>query len=259
LLQKHNESTYRLEYTSTNYGNLPLNSTVTRKEILDGIEFNAMPGNVYDFKLYESDQLLWDYAIVTEPSLPEYINIAELSPDGTQGRIRWGHPISGGFTYYILKILKNDEPFRTEVAKSGSFGLLGTIQPDVNYEVRVFTVYLTKQSKKYSSIKFSTELKPPTNVILNGRNSTSLSIGWQTPKEYHCSYWEQDIKYNISIKIPGQNTIERKFSEGKKCLNQDYSLTFDGLIPGQVYEITLQTMYKNLSSTVVSNQFLTFY
>ena len=34
LLQKHNESAYRLEYMSTNYGNLPLNSTVTRKEVI---------------------------------------------------------------------------------------------------------------------------------------------------------------------------------------------------------------------------------
>merc|ERR1712037_280427 len=151
LLQKHNESTYRLEYMSTNYGNLPINSTVTRKEILEGIRFSAMPGNVYDFKLFESNQLIWDYAIITEPAIPEYINMAELSPDGKKGRIRWGHPISGGFSYYVLKFRQNNGPFQTEVAKIGSFGLLGKIQPDSNYEVRVFTVYLTKQSKNYIS------------------------------------------------------------------------------------------------------------
>ena len=39
-----------------------------------------MPGNVYDFKLFESNQLIWDYAIITEPAIPEYINMAELSP-----------------------------------------------------------------------------------------------------------------------------------------------------------------------------------
>ena len=39
-----------------------------------------MPGNVYDFKLFESNQLIWDYAIITEPAIPEYINMADLSP-----------------------------------------------------------------------------------------------------------------------------------------------------------------------------------
>ena len=39
-----------------------------------------MPGNVYDFKLFESNLLIWDYAIITEPAIPEYINMAELSP-----------------------------------------------------------------------------------------------------------------------------------------------------------------------------------
>ena len=39
-----------------------------------------MPGNVYDFKLYETDQVIWEHAVITEPALPEYINIVELSP-----------------------------------------------------------------------------------------------------------------------------------------------------------------------------------
>ena len=50
LLQKHNESIYRLEYMSTNYGNLPLNSTVTRKEVIFIIQ---LPGQVHDFYLSE--------------------------------------------------------------------------------------------------------------------------------------------------------------------------------------------------------------
>ena len=59
--------------------------------------------------------------------------------DGTQGRIRWGHPISGGFSYYVLKFSENNGTFQTEITKRGSFGLLGKIQPNSNYEVRIFT------------------------------------------------------------------------------------------------------------------------
>ena len=67
------------------------------------------------------------------------IDCEKFNLDGKKGKIRWGHPISGGFSYYVLKFRQNNGPFQTEVAKSGSFGLLGKIQPDSNYEVRVFT------------------------------------------------------------------------------------------------------------------------
>ena len=66
-------------------------------------------------------------------------NEENVNLDGTQGRIRWGHPISGGFSYYVLKFRENNGTFQTEVTKRGSFGLLGKIQPDSSYEVRVFT------------------------------------------------------------------------------------------------------------------------
>ena len=67
------------------------------------------------------------------------IDCEKFDLDGKKGKIRWGHPISGGFSYYVLKFRQNNGPFQTEVAKIGSFGLLGKIQPDSNYEVRVFT------------------------------------------------------------------------------------------------------------------------
>ena len=67
------------------------------------------------------------------------IDCEKFNLDGKKGKIRWGHPISGGFSYYVLKFRQNNGPFQTELAKTGSFGLLGKIQPDSNYEVRVFT------------------------------------------------------------------------------------------------------------------------
>ena len=60
--------------------NFEQNQSLFPQQILAGIKFSAMPGNVYDFKLYESNQLIWDYAIITEPAIPEYIKITELSP-----------------------------------------------------------------------------------------------------------------------------------------------------------------------------------
>ena len=67
------------------------------------------------------------------------------------------------------------------------------------------------------------------------------------PKEYHCSYWEQEIKYNVTIEIPGKILVKYKIADDKRCQDQEY--IFDGLIPGQVYEISLRTIYKNRVSS----------
>ena len=72
----------------------------------------------------------------------------------------------------------------------------------------IFSVYLTKQSKNYISIHFSTELKPPEDIILNDRKSTSLSIGWKTPKGPF-------IYYVITFKGEGKGDFTRTYvSEG---------------------------------------------
>ena len=76
-------------------------------------------------------------------------------------------------------------------------------------------------------------------------------------KEYHCSYWEEDIKYNVSIQIPGKNPAKYKISDDKRCQDQEYGAIFDGLTPGQIYEISVRTIYKNRISSVASNQFTT--
>ena len=42
------------------------------------------------------------------------------------------------------------------------------------------------------------------------------------PKEYHCSYWEQEIKYNVTIEIPGKNLVKYKICDDKRCQDQEY-------------------------------------
>ena len=84
------------------------------------------------------------------------------------------------------------------------------------------SVYLTKQSKEYISVEFTTELKPPEDIILKDRNSTSLSIGWKIPKDYYCSYWEKDIQYMVSVQISGKNHIHSQIINELRSKNQEY-------------------------------------
>ena len=49
-----------------------------------------------------------------------------------------------------------------------------------------------------------------------------LRIIWIVPKEYHCSYWEQEIKYNVTVEIPGKNLVKYKISDDKRCQDQEY-------------------------------------
>ena len=52
------------------------------------------------------------------------------------------------------------------------------------------------------------------------------------------------------------NCVKSKIAKIEECLR---STIFDGLIPGQIYEISLRTIYKNRVSSIASNQFTTFY
>ena len=117
------------------------------------------------------------------------------------------------------------------------------------------SVYLTKQSKEYISVEFTTELKPPEDIILKDRNSTSLSIGWKIPKDYYCSYWEKDIQYIVSVQISGKNHVHSQIINGMRFKNQEYEAIFTDLIPGQACNVSLQTMYENRLSAIVSKEF----
>ena len=79
----------------------------------------------------------------------------------------------------------------------------------------IFPVYLTKQSKNYASIHFSTELKPPEDIVLNDRKSISLSIGWKTPKGPF-------IYYVITCKEEGGGGFYTDISTDKNILDESY-------------------------------------
>ena len=98
-------------------------------------------------------------------------------------------------------------------------------------------------------------MKPPEDIILKDRNSTSLSIGWKIPKDYYCSYWEKDIQYIVSVQISGKNHIHSQIINGMRCKNQEYEAIFTDLIPGQACNVSLQTMYENRLSAIVSKEF----
>ncbi len=85
LLSYEPNSTFTLSYVSTNYGNILPNSSFTNEDILHGINFSGVPGNVYDFKLVDSfGSNVWNYAMITEPDVPDYVEV-KIDPDGLQG------------------------------------------------------------------------------------------------------------------------------------------------------------------------------
>ena len=58
------------------------------------------------------------------------------------------------------------------------------------------------------------------------------------PKEYHCSYWEQEIKYNVTIEIPGKNLFKYKIYDDKRCQDQEYRHS-------SIYNVNVGTQNKN--------------
>lgn len=253
----HNSSGYRLDY-SPPFGNPRPNSTFAAKDVGDVIHFSdGLPGTRYDFLLYFSNATgespTWTASIITPPDPPTNLTVHVWG--GKTAQIDWTPPQVGGYSGYKMKVISLSESSQTKTITLPQSSpvpyTLKDLTPGGSYQIQLFTIYDNKESVAYISKNFTTKPSTPGKFIVWFRNETTLLVLWQP--SYPASIFSH---YKVSIDPPDANEsvlfVEREGEPPGPA-----QAAFKGLIPGRAYNISVQTVSEEETSTPTTAQYRT--
>nr|XP_027194856.1 tyrosine-protein phosphatase 10D-like [Dermatophagoides pteronyssinus] len=118
------------------------------------------------------------------------------------------------------------------------------------YEISVSVISNGRQSRN-ESVTFTTKPNTPGRFIVWFRNETTLLVLWQPP--YPSGIFDQ---YKVSI-FPQDAHQSILFVKKESDPPGPVQTSFDGLIPGRIYNITVQTVSRNQISDPTEAQYRT--
>ncbi|CAM1318251.1 Uncharacterised protein g6905 [Pycnogonum litorale] len=254
----NSDGIYRLDYSPTE-GNPPANHTFHPSIIASGIIItNARPGTKYNFRLHYSnatvaDQLTWTAVISTTPDQP--IDLKAHIQSGQVVEVRWKPPLLGQVDGYKLKVIpkfQSDNSVRNvHMKKFASPFALRDLVPGGRYQINLYSIFDDKESLTFVSRNFTTKPNTPGRFIVWFRNETTLLVLWQPP--YPSGIFS---RYKVSINPPDAlQSVILVEKEGEPP--GPAQAAFNGLVPGRAYNISVETVSNDKSSTPTVAQYRT--
>ncbi|XP_046673294.1 tyrosine-protein phosphatase 10D isoform X3 [Homalodisca vitripennis] len=252
-------SSYRLAY-SPPHGVPPPNTTIPSRDIGDVIQFSkGLPGTRYEFWLYYSnntlhDWLTWTASITTAPDPAANLSINVRG--GKSAVVSWNPPALGHYSGFKMKVLSyldkpQPPPRLINLSEDASPYTLRELTPGGSYQIQLYTVFDNKESSAYISRNFTTKPNTPGKFIVWFRNETTLLVLWQP--SYPASIYTH---YKVSIDPPdAQESVLYVEKEGEPP--GPAQAAFKGLIPGRAYNISVQTVSEDETSTPTTAQYRT--
>ncbi|KAF6198980.1 hypothetical protein GE061_007003 [Apolygus lucorum] len=253
----HDNSTFRLDYSPPKGSPAP-NTTIAAKDVGHVINFrNGLPGTKYDFLLYYSnstlhDWLTWTASITTAPDPPS--NLTVKVRNGKSATVSFSPPALGSWSSFKMKVLSLAEPsvpLRTIMLDSAEPHTLKDLTPGGTYQLQLYSVYDSKESAAYTSRNFTTKPNTPGKFIVWFRNETTLLVLWQP--SYPASIYTH---YKVSIEPPdAAESMLYVEKEGEPP--GPAQAAFKALVPGRAYNISVQTVSEDETSTPTTAQYRT--
>ncbi|KAI4503635.1 hypothetical protein M0802_001038 [Mischocyttarus mexicanus] len=247
----------RLDYSPA-VGNPPPNTTAAATDIGDVIKFkNVLPGTRYDFWLYYSngtlhDWLTWAASITTVPDPPSNLTVSVRN--GKTAIVYWSPPVQGNYSGFRLRVQSFSDTGnpRTNVIPADAVPYtLRDLTPGATYSLQLFTVLDTKESVAYTSRNFTTKPNTPGKFIVWFRNETTLLVLWQPP-------YPAGIYTHYKVSIDPKDAIESVlYVEKEGEPPGPAQAAFKGLVPGRAYNISVQTVSEDETSTPTTAQYRT--
>lgn len=183
-------------------------------------------------------------------------SVRDLTANVLSGKkvdIRWNPPINGqvdGYQVAVLAISEHDfRPYQVNVSLSDSMPVsIRNLTAGGTYEVKVYSTFHGQLSAPTSET-FTTKPNTLGRFIVWFRNETTLFVLWQPP--YPSGIFDQ---YKVSI-FPQDAQQSVLFVKKESDPPGPAQTSFDGLVPGRVYKITVQTV----SNTQISEPTEAFY
>ncbi|KAK2585118.1 hypothetical protein KPH14_008629 [Odynerus spinipes] len=250
-------SWYRLDYSPA-VGYPPPNTTIAATDIGDVIKFrDGLPGTRYEFWLYYSngtlhDWLTWAASITTAPDPPSNLTVSVRT--GKTAIVYWSPPAQGNYSGFRLRVqsFKDTENPKTSVIPADAVPYtLRDLTPGATYSLQLFTVLDTKESVAYTSRNFTTKPNTPGKFIVWFRNETTLLVLWQPP-------YPPGIYSHYKVSIDPRDAIESVlYVEQEGEPPGPAQAAFKGLVPGRAYNISVQTVSEDETSTPTTAQYRT--
>lgn len=249
---------YRVSYRPSE-SLLPSNFTVDRSLINQLITINdVLPGTLYTFRLYYSndslhDQLIWTSDLPTTPDPP--LNLTVNVIGGKVAEATWSPPRTGGYTGFKLSVVplseKDDNVVRNNYINHVTPFLLRDLTPGASYEVQLYSVFHGQDSSVFVATNFTTKPNTPGRFIVWFRNETTLLVLWQPP--YPSGIFD---KYRVSI-APEDALQSELLVNKEKDPPGPAQAAFYGLVPGRNYNISVQTVSQYQISEPTKAQYRT--
>ncbi|KAF7405885.1 hypothetical protein HZH68_005254 [Vespula germanica] len=250
-------SWYRLDYSPA-VGYPPPNTTIAATDIGDVIKFrDGLPGTKYEFWLYYSngtlhDWLTWAASITTAPDPPSNLTVSVRN--GKTAIVYWSPPAQGNYSGFRLRVQSFSDTGnpRTSVIPADAVPYtLRDLTPGATYSLQLFTVLDTKESVAYTSRNFTTKPNTPGKFIVWFRNETTLLVLWQPP-------YPAGIYTHYKVSIDPKDAIESVlYVEKEGEPPGPAQAAFKGLVPGRAYNISVQTVSEDETSTPTTAQYRT--
>ncbi|KMZ08219.1 tyrosine-protein phosphatase 10D isoform X2 [Drosophila simulans] len=242
---------YRIDY-SPPFGFPEPNTTIPASDIGKDIKFSrALPGTEYNFWLYYTnsthrEQLTWTVNITTAPDPPANLSVQLRS--SKSAFITWRPPGSGRYSGFRIRVLGlTDLPFERSYSLEGNETLqlsAKELTPGGSYQVQAYSVYQGKESVAYTSRNFTTKPNTPGKFIVWFRNETTLLVLWQPP-------FPAGIYTHYRVSITPDDAIQSVlYVEREGEPPGPAQAAFKGLVPGREYNISVQTVSEDETSSV---------
>ena len=190
--------------------------------------------------------------LTTAPDPPTNLSITMDYWD-MAATVNWDPPPIGQHTAFRLKLNSLSETGKTvwNIVIKDTSSILRDLTPGASYEVQLYSIFENKESQTYISTNFTTKPNPPGMIIIWFRNETTLLPFWQPP--FPAGFYT-DYKVSIDPDDAKQSCMYVKSEDNPDSPSQ---ATFNGLVPGKAYNISVQTISEDRVSEPRTNQYRT--
>ncbi|XP_040183543.1 receptor-type tyrosine-protein phosphatase H-like [Rana temporaria] len=210
-------------------------------------------GSDYDFIVYavtKNDVYGPASDIKNVTTLPSIVPTFAISSKTNQSVIlNWRFPENVNVVTYTYTVEVTNSTYKYAVQNiNNSFTTVENLLAGETYNFTIYTVTINNVSSfQYPFITDTTMPNEPHNLAGNITGITEIVVYWTPPKDVHTSLYEYNVAWtNVKLnKDEGPNTTS------------DTQFTIKSLFPGNLYRITVQSVFRNTTSENAVHNFQT--
>ncbi|XP_073458394.1 receptor-type tyrosine-protein phosphatase H-like isoform X2 [Aquarana catesbeiana] len=213
---------------------------------------NLKPGSDYSFKVYAvTNNGIYGPAsdvknATTLPSVVKDLTISNISTK--EVTVSWTESSDPNNKTYSYTVDWQGQDLGNQTFLKNSSTVVSNLKPGSDYSFKVYAVTNNGIYGPASDVKNATTLpNEPQNLAGNVTGTTEIVVYWTPPRDVHTSLYEYNVAWN---------NVKLNKGEGPNTTS-DTQFTIKSLFPGNLYRITVTSVFRNTFSENAVNYFQT--